>query len=126
MKYRFQSGCPVNRDEWVFKLTRYHEDGKQEVLTEDGWAEFQDFDAMPTLPGIPGYAMTDMMQVDRAIWEMEERIKQAIQQREEEDAIGETIEQQAERVNDAIQKISGVHPSQRGQVTDPESSSPPV
>lgn len=135
MKYRFHGGPLANRDEYVFKLTRYKEipdkpgpgqmplpsTWKREVLTNSGWIEFLEGSEIHNLPSISGADLADMININGRIADMEARIIQAINEKEQEDGPGETSKQQYVReqqeYTDAVKQTSGVHPVQRGAVT---------
>lgn len=90
MKYRFHSAMSPSRDEWVLRLTRYHDDGTMEVLTGDGWQTFTAGTNIDyKLPSISGRDLMDMERVVNLIADMEDRIKQAI--KEQEDGTSEEI-----------------------------------
>lgn len=116
IKYRFHSGSLHHRDEHVFRLTRYHDDGRMEVLTNDGWVEFSEGMEIGNLPSISGIDLVNMERVVNLIADMEDRINQAI--KEYEDGTSQTPQQQHEQINADIEKVSGVSEISRGPADD--------
>lgn len=117
MKYRIFTGSLHHIDKHVIRLTRYHDDGRAEVLTNDGWREYQEWEEIPVndLPGFSGADMVNMEKVVNLIADMEDRIKQAINEKEAEDnGTSQTPEQQHEQINADIEEVSGISEYAKG------------
>lgn len=114
MKYRFHSGSLFDRDEWVFRLTRYHDDGTAEVLTNSGWQDFHDGDVLCDLPSISGIDLVNMEKVVNLIADMEDRIKQHI--KEYEDGPSQTPDEYREQIERDIEEVSGISDISRGPI----------
>lgn len=97
MKYRIFTGSLHHVDKHVIRLTRYHDDGRSEVLTNDGWREYQEWEEIPVndLPGWSGVDLVNMEKVTNLIADMEDRIKEAI--KEQDNGTGQTTSSEEAR-----------------------------